>query len=231
MGNGRGAWTAAGKDNLTRQYQYIAGKPLDGSSRVKSAAHYAVWLGVKAIQNELNTLPSTVGLLVEDGLFGQKTADAVRAAQSSMGLKIDGIAGSIFCSSLWRPLIIKSATEAGIVSRYLYGQMMHESTADPGACGYFHEPDRGLIQINTETHSDISIEQAHNPRFALPYSAARFRVAMNKYIGKGNDLQLRCAILSHNSPANADKLFATGRYPSIAAETYVVRVIEHSLRW
>lgn len=229
--NGRGAWSTNGKDNGSRTYQFISGKPLDGSSKTKGSAYYAVNLGVRAIQRALNEQGYAKPSLIVDGFYGAKTGTAVSVAQRGFGIKEDGIAGATLCSNLWRLYVGTAAGAVNLNPAILYGQMMHESSADPGACGYFHEPDRGLIQINTETYKSISIEMAHDPDFALNWSAKRLKSAWDKYAGKGADIQLFCTILQHNSPNGADTLFKTGKFGTISGQTYVQKVLEHMSEW
>jgi hypothetical protein len=55
---------------------------------------------VKGLQKLLNRLPSTRKKLVEDGIFGQGTLDAIIASQKSAGLIADGIVGQKTWSAL-----------------------------------------------------------------------------------------------------------------------------------
>lgn len=55
---------------------------------------------VRQLQLLLNAEPSTRPRLKPDGIFGQKTADAVRLFQKKHGLSVDGIAGP----ATWRAL-------------------------------------------------------------------------------------------------------------------------------
>jgi hypothetical protein len=109
--------------------------------------------------------------------------------------------------------------------------MVHESTGDPGACGYYHDLDRGLVQINVEAHPEISKAQAHDPYYALDYTTKRFKAAMDKFAGKGTDLQIQCAILSHNSPAGAVYLYNTGVPGTPAQADYVTSVYRDAQTW
>ena len=230
MTNGRGAWSHIGKDNGSALYEYIPGAPLDGSTPSKSNAYQAVNLGVKAIQKQLNKTATSATLTV-DGHYGPKTAAAVIAFQNAQLLKADGRAGATTCIALWHQLIHDTVTAyPAVQARYLYGQMLHESSADPGACGYYHEADRGLVQINTEMEP-VSTIQAHDPGFALPYAAQRFSDALTKYAWKGEQLQLQCAILAHNSPAGANSLYRTGEYANSTLNNYVNAVLEAAKGW
>lgn len=229
--NGRGAWTKTGKDNGSVFYEHLVGKPLDGGSPMKSTAHAAVNLGVRAIQNRLNKEGYTPALTV-DGVLGAKSATAIKWYQTKHGMKADGKAGALTCRHMWRAIITEAcAAVPGVDPAIIFGQMVHESSGDPGACGYYNEPDRGLVQINTEAHPEISLEQAHDPYYAIPYSVRRFKAAMDKYDGKGKQVQLACAILQHNSPSGADTYYRTGTFGTNAAQDYVQDVLNDATLW
>jgi murein L,D-transpeptidase YcbB/YkuD len=51
-------------------------------------------IGVRFIQKVLNAEIKPTPLLVEDGIWGAKTADIVKQYQTLYGLKVDGIVGS-----------------------------------------------------------------------------------------------------------------------------------------
>src|SRR5687767_13842067 len=97
---GRGAWSAIGKDNGSRYYTYIEGKPLDGSNRSKDANYQAVNLGVKAIQARVNAYGYGPPLLV-DGVYGRGTAAGVKWVQTKIGIGADGVAGPTTCKALF----------------------------------------------------------------------------------------------------------------------------------
>jgi hypothetical protein len=92
---------------------------------------------------------------------------------------------------------------------------------DPGAVGYKTPSDRGLCQINLSAHTNITVEQAFDARFALNYSADRLEKARAKYSEKGAALQRVCSIAQHNSPVQADAWYATGEPPSQQIADYV----------
>lgn len=228
---GRSAWTSVGKDNGLRQYMYVPGQPQDGGNRTKGTAYYAVNLGVKAIQSEINRQKlSSASPLIVDGVYGAKSESAVKEAQRKLGVGIDGVAGMGTCKALWRAPILLAAVQNGTDPKYLYGQMSHESSGDPGACGYYNEPDRGLTQINVAAHPEVSIEQAHDPRFNLNYAALRFNEALAKYKSKPS-LQIACSIAQHNSPTSADSWFKTGTPPNPKIQEYVDAVLGYTSEW
>lgn len=215
---GRGAWTTTGHSNGTRYYQYNG--TTDGKGTDESSV--AVHLGVKALQGQLG--------VTADGFFGPQTATAAKAAQTRLGLTADGIVGQKTCERLWRNLIAEASSPYGTPPDILYGQVAHESSFDPGAVGYFHTPDRGLVQINTEA-TGVTIELAHDPAYALNYSAKRFAAALKKYGGKGEQLAIICAIAAHNSPSGADTWYRTEKPGNNAISDYVSSVLSASQGW
>lgn len=227
---GRGSWSPVGKSNGLRQYTYVSGQPLDGNERDKGTAYYAVNLGVKAIQTEINRQKLSSSPLIVDGVFGARSAQGVREAQQKLGIGADGQAGVVTCKKLWRDLVKKAADLADIDPKYLYAQMSHESSGDPAACGYFNEPDRGLTQINTAAHPDVSLEEAHDSKFNLEWAAKRFSEALTKYKSKPS-LQIVCSIAQHNSPTSADNWFKTGKAPNDKIATYVEAVLGYTSEW
>lgn len=223
---GRGAWSTIGKDNGSRWYTYIAGKPEDGSLPTKDANYQAVHLGVKAIQARLQAYG--VGIHV-DGFYGSGTSSAVQWFQREQGLLVDGVAGPTTCKALWKDLQIWFGGVHHVPASQLYGFMMLESVADPGALGITTPSDRGLSQINENAHPSITDEMAFDPVFAINYTAKRLGDARIKYSGKSADLKNRCAVAQHNSPAQADAWYATGTPPSEQIKLYVDRVLTHAL--
>lgn len=227
---GRGAWTSLGHACNTPYYRKADNKPADGAYPIPSNESYtAVRLGVKAIQTELNAMSFQPPLVV-DGLFGDKTTAAVKQAQNVLGVTSDGIVGPGTCKKLWRERISSVSKTYGLDPAILYGQISHESSFDPGAVGYVHPPDRGLVQINTETQA-VTIEQAHDVSFALDWSAKRLFAARSKYGAKGIELQTWCLILQHNSPASASTLYRTGEFGSNASRDYTQSVLTAMQGW
>jgi hypothetical protein len=221
---GRGAWSKIGKDNGSRWYEHIAGQPLDGSGATRDVNYQAVNLGVRAIQARINALGFASGArppLVVDGLLGRNTKAGIEWVQQAKGLRVDGKAGPATCRALWHGLI-----GGDVPPRHLWGMMLAESVADPGAVGATTPSDRGLVQINLDAHPTITVEQAFDPTFALPYTASRLAAARLRYAAKGPELQTSCSIAQHNAPAWADAWYATGQAPNDLIASYVARVLE-----
>jgi peptidoglycan hydrolase-like protein with peptidoglycan-binding domain len=234
---GRGAWTIIGKDNGSRYYCYVAGKPLDGSQPTKDVNYEAVHYAVRAIQARVNAFGyNSYGLgsvgsapIAVDGLFGKTTADAVKWFQSTHGLVADGIVGPTTALALWRDLLVWFGETYHVPASQLYGFMMMESGRDPGAVGYTTPSDRGLLQINLNAHPNITVAQAFDPNFTIDYTAKRLQGARIQFSGKTSDLKNRCAIAQHNSPLQAKQWYTNEFPPSEQIKTYVDKVLGFAL--
>ena len=234
---GRGAFTRIGKDNGSRYYEYILGKPLDGSSKDRDVNYLGVNLGVKAIQRRINSYGYSP-ILTEDGKLGAKTKSAIAwiqkklspglAARNKPGLSSDGTAGPYTCRELWRDLITWYAAVHGVPPEHLWGMMAVESAFDPGAVGYTTPTDRGLTQINLSAHPNITVDQAYDPWFAIDYTAGRLANARRNFSGKGQALQTLCSIAQHNAPAWAASWYTNGVAPNEKIALYVENVLRAS---
>lgn len=230
---GRGAFTIVGKDNGTRNYAYLPGKPEDGSQPTKDVNYQAVHLGVKAIQNRVNAYGYSPALIV-DGQYGETTKYGVMWLQAKLGFNgtdRDGIAGPMTCRALWRDLLIWFGGTYHVPASQLYGFIMLESVGDPGAVGYTTPSDRGLNQINLVAHPNVTVEQAFDPTFAINFTAKRLSDARIKYSGKSVDLKNRCAIAQHNSPLWADQWYRNETPPNDKIKKYVDLVLGHALNF
>lgn len=225
---GRGAWSAVGKDNGARTYVYLPGKPMDGhrqpNGTFASINHEAVNLGVKAMQERINTLNLTADV-VADGVLGPGTTKALKVVQEHYHLVPDGNAGAKTMRALWHPLIAVLETSHGLPAHILWGIAKHESLLDPGAVGETTPADRGLVQFNTDLGS-VSIAQAHDAAVALPKAASRLETALDNYAGKGADLQLKCTVASWNAPAWASQWYHNGQAPNDRITKYVADVLD-----
>ena len=222
---GRGAFTPTGKDNGSRWYEYIKGAPLDGALSSKDTNYLAVNLGVKAIQDRINSYGYSPKL-VSDGYLGPKTSEAIKWIQRKLHLSDDGQAGPRTCQALWRDLVAWYAGWYGCPADQLWGMTHRESGFDPGAVGYTTPSDRGLCQINLVAHPSVSPSDAHDPWFALNYTAQRFAAGRAQFSGKGFELQRDCAIAQHNSPVAATSWYVNGTPPNSQIEAYVAGVLK-----
>lgn len=230
---GRGAFSAVGKDNGARNYAYLEGKPVDGSSPTRDVNYQAVHLGVKAIQSRVNAYGYSPALVV-DGNYGASTKAGVKWVQGKLGFPLtgqDGIAGPVTCRALWHDLLVWFGGVYHVPASHLYGFMMLESLGDPGALGVLTPADRGLNQISERWHPNITDEQAFDPVFSIDYTAERLGQARAKYSGKSSALKNYCSVAQHNNPAKADAWYATEMPPDQQIQDYVTRVLEHASKF
>jgi hypothetical protein len=209
---GRSAWTKIGKDNGSENYFFDVDKPKDGLYPLENINYSAVHYAIKAIQARTNELLDVEVQIPTNGVFGPATSTRVKMAQEHLGLELNGIFDKVTSRAFWKPLVTHYANKHGIstAAKYLWGEMLLESAADPGAVVGSDRPyDLGLMQINIQAHSSVSIEQAFDPHFSINWATYEFAKAWKKFASKP-DLQIKCAILNHNSPVGANKLFETG---------------------
>ncbi len=214
---GRGAWTSIGMPPGAGGF-YKLFSPLIGSEPTKNADFQAVNFGVKVIQMRLNGLLWLSGSgdrVAQDGVFGSKTDEKVRWAQSLLGLISDGLAGpKTLLALLWPTVKI----DAGPLAKTIGGLCANESGWDPGAVGYYSPDDHGLMQINAPANPTITLAQAFNHRFAFQYATRRINNALATY--KSLDI----AIASYNSPAWAQQWYRNGYPPNAQILAYVERI-------
>ncbi len=223
---GRGAWTAIGKDNKSRYYEYKAGLPLDGGRKDVNVNYQAVNFGVLALQKAINNLGYTPAL-VADGILGPKSTAAIKWAQTKIGTVADGQAGPNTMKAIIHPYVEYFEAVYAVPGEHVWGMTMLESAFDPGAVGYTTPSDRGLCQINLVAHPSITVEQAFDPGYALNYSSKRLKDARAQFAGKGAVLQENCSIAQHNSPLAAKQWYAAGVAPNPTIEKYVSLVKMH----
>ena len=66
----------------------------------------------------------------------------------------------------------QASARYGIPAGLLEGLIAHESGWNPAAIGRdAHSVDRGIAQINSRAHPDISQAEAEDPAFAIPWAA------------------------------------------------------------
>lgn len=246
--HGRGAWTKEGIGFDYRPRLNPLGYPRIGTVAEKSLAHWAVAAGVAAIQRRLSAFGFMAPLPDDElGVFGPKTSQGVQAFQSDNAdpasggaLWVDGIVGSSDSRALWTPEIDMAEDRYGIPDHLLRGEVNHESAMDAGAIGYiiyyakiigtqttyqYRGVDRGLCQINSVAHSEVSWRDAMDPTVSIPWSGASLRAHYDQF-KKWYPQQLTsvlwdAAVCAHNNPAAATNWARYGSAPTEAAALYV----------
>lgn len=175
------------------------------------------------------------------GVFGGGTENAVKKFQKQAGLKADGIIGRVTAKAILQPYTRRMQTLYGIPDNLICGQITQESGWDPAAVGAFTDPtrgvDRGLVQINSWAHPDIEDHLAFNAAFAIEYGAKRMRSTFRGFYSslteeqQGNADLVRlawdCAVAGHNSPADANEWWTTGKPPDDQIRDYVAAIRRH----
>lgn len=103
--------------------------------------------------------------------IGTSAAGAIRDFQRSHGLEADGVAGPRTLHTLLSRRIQAEQGAKAIPGDWLCKLVRLESGDDPGAVGYVDPLDYGLVQIHMPYHPEITVAQAFDPGFSLPYAA------------------------------------------------------------
>ncbi len=103
--------------------------------------------------------------------FGNFVRDRVKEFQTANGLEVDGVIGPKTSKALWKPLVLKAEEASNIPDNLVCKKTGLESGWDPAAVGVVDLRDRGLNQINSGAHPEVSDEQAFSPFFSLAWAA------------------------------------------------------------
>lgn len=176
------------------------------------AVHHGV-IGIQALCNSLLAAhPSRHARL--DGLFDANTSHTVKAAQSMLGVKPDGIAGKVTMARLIRPVVERKCYGSAVPWSLIMSLMGNESAFDPGAIGSLDPNDWGLGQINSLANPHVSFSDAMCPSFAIQYMVNRFKIAVSQ-LGTQND-----AIASYNLGLTGAKMWVAAGRPSLWQPPY-----------
>jgi peptidoglycan hydrolase-like protein with peptidoglycan-binding domain len=182
---------------------------------------------IVAVKRELayNGFPRS--MVVGAPAFGDAARTAAAAFQRAHGLKPDGRIGPATALSLFRKRALAVETQLGIPNHLLARDKTLESANDPGAVGE-NGIDTGLEQIYLTAHPGITIAQATDPAFALPWAG---RYLLDNFAAL-HDWQ--AAIAAHNvgryyagkwlaagKPAAGGPIFNDGRDAYTVASRYV----------
>lgn len=233
--NGRGAWSSKGIDFASVYMLAPEGAKRIGTVAEKSLDHWAAGAGVRAIQLELAIQAFEPG--TPDGVWGPKTTTAAKEFQKDAGLIADGEFGRKSATALFTPAIDMAEDIYNIPNNFLRGMLASESALDPGAVGYYiyygttqeyRGVDRGVGQINSKAHPEISWLDAFNFNIAASYTADRLRDTFDSlkksYPKATTDVLWDAAIVSHNNPSAGRQWAKNGVSPSEAATLYVEKV-------
>lgn len=145
-----------------------------------------------ALKRELVYRGYGEGLNTESLFFGAAARERVKDFQQDLGMKIDGEVGPTTARRLFKKRIWDSSHKKNVPALMLCKQLNLESGFDPAAVGYVDPRDRGLAQINSFWHPEISDEQAFDPAFSIPW-AANYLSENFKALG-----DINAALAAHN---------------------------------
>jgi len=163
-----------------------------------------------------------------DGVFGWRTQGAAKQFQKAHSLRfVDGLVGRTTMGELFRPLVLQFGAKHAVPREYAAGVPLHESGFDPAAVGAStpieRGIDRGLYQINSKSHPEVSDAQAYDGEFNLHWGVKRLAAYHLKYASQPN-IAWDCAIAANATPVGADEWFAQGTAPSEILAAYVAGV-------
>ena len=126
---------------------------------------------LQALKRELKYRGFGEGLDTESLFFGAAAKANTIKFQESVGLKADGVIGPTTARRLFKKRIWDAGHKENIPPLMLCRQLNLESGFDPAAVGYVDPRDRGLAQINSYWHPEITDVKAFDPSFSIPWAA------------------------------------------------------------
>lgn len=139
----------------------------------------------------------------------------------------DGVVGPRTAKRLFVLFTDDAERKLQIPDHLLRGLITLESGWDPGAQGRADDRDRGLAQVNSRWHPDVTDEMAYGrPRWAVNWAGKRLRDAYDSLKVESFDP----AIAFHNNPQKAQEWARDGKAPDDQIATYVRLVREAAAR-
>ena len=136
-------------------------KGMDGRNDSRLAA------GIIAIKKELIYNGFDKNIDTELPYFGDAVSNRLKEFQASKGLQVDGQAGQLTLTELFRKRVVATEKKFELTTGALGKKLKLESGYDPIAIGYVDPLDTGIAQINLNAHPDVSKEEAFDPGFAI----------------------------------------------------------------
>lgn len=183
---GVGAWAYG-------YFRYTEGQPLMGGVYPDRAGIAA--LAFKKEYNYNGYDGSGIGCpLALTPWYGECAAAVTARFQKNQSLKglTSGVLGPTVARVLFRKRTHEIEAQYSIPDELLGKLRQLESANDPAALGYLDDRDRGLLQINSYYHPEVSDDEAFDPAFALDWGGMQLKSAYNTF----NDWDV--AVAAHN---------------------------------
>lgn len=173
---------------------------------------------VWALQRACNYVLSGVDVPT-DGSFGASTKDAVTRLQTELGIAADGVVGPQTQKALAQGLCLAREVEKDLPQHLLFSKVTYESRAVIGAVNWSVAGgvDCGLTQrrvYDADMYDEAIVKRAFDPPYQVGLSATRMRERHDVYLARGvirkQQTAWRCAVLSHNYPALAERISYVG---------------------
>lgn len=126
---------------------------------------------IRGIKRELAYNDFHDGLNLDTQAFGTSADKNTRLFQRANGLEDDGVVGPHTGLALFRKRCMDLENQYAIPNGYLRKIKTVESSNDPGATGNVDPADTGLVMIHLSPQISITLEQAVEPAWCLPYCA------------------------------------------------------------
>lgn len=136
---------------------------------------------IVAVKKELAYNGFGHGMILDTPVIGDAADKAIRAFQNAHDLVADGIVGPFTAEALFRKRSALLESAKSIPAGYLCRLKTQESGNDPAAVGDVDPDDHGLIQINLRIHPDVTLAQATDPSYCLPWGAQDLAAAFASF--------------------------------------------------
>lgn len=188
-GGGRGAFPSSGAGGTLNAAGLQPGRfyrsPAEGASKELLRPGLTAYRAIKAkTQCSINDYAVYRGVIwlqrvfgeAQDGILGPKTDAKIKAWQTQNGLTADGVYGPNTARKLLTPRIDAAARavdadHAADLAQVMRGTVAYESGWDHGAVGRSDPRDIGVAQAHLPVHPSVSVDDALDPDFALPWMA------------------------------------------------------------
>lgn len=149
--------------------------------------------GIVALKAELIFNGFSKGIVPLVPAFGDAMRNRVKEFQTSVGRTADGVIGPSTAQALFSKRIKLNEELYEIPDKLICKQISLESGFDPAAVGYVDARDRGLAQINSGAHPEVSDVQAFDPGYSIPWTTRYLSSNINYCNG-----DVKAGVAAHN---------------------------------